>query len=154
MPETVEPNARDGREETPAPGSAGVVELEIPVVGMTCANCARTVERTLERKVPGVVEATVNYGTESATVAYEPAQVDLEAMAEAVAAAGYRLVLPAAGEELEDAVARERASELAAQERAFTVGVIFTLPLFLLSMGRDAGLLGGWAHAFWVNLLF
>jgi P-type Cu+ transporter len=36
----------------------------------------------------------------------------------------------------------------------FLVGVLFSLPLFVLSMGRDFGLLGAWAHAPWVNWLF
>jgi Cu+-exporting ATPase len=34
------------------------------------------------------------------------------------------------------------------------VGAVFTLPLFLLSMGRDFGLVGNWANATWVNWLF
>ena len=36
----------------------------------------------------------------------------------------------------------------------FLVGVAFTLPLFILSMSRDFGLLGSWSHAVWVNWLF
>jgi len=35
----------------------------------------------------------------------------------------------------------------------FLIGLVFTAPLFALSMGRDAGMLGGWAHAPWVNWL-
>ncbi|MEJ2285266.1 MAG: heavy metal translocating P-type ATPase, partial [Desulfobacterales bacterium] len=31
---------------------------------------------------------------------------------------------------------------------------MFALPLFLLSMGRDFGLIGPWSHASWVNWLF
>jgi Cu+-exporting ATPase len=34
------------------------------------------------------------------------------------------------------------------------VGVICSLPLFLLSMGRDFGFTGEWSHAAWVNWLF
>jgi len=132
-------------------------KVDLPVVGMTCTNCSAAVERTLNKKVPGVVAATVNFGTETATVEYDPAVTSLEAMAEAVKKAGYELVLPAGGEEAaaaEDAEAMARAAELRAQQRAFAVGVAFTLPLFVLSMGRDFGLWGGWAHAPWVNWLF
>ena len=32
-------------------------------------------------------------------------------------------------------------------------GLCLTLPLFLLSMGRDFGLWGAWSHATWVNYL-
>ena len=34
------------------------------------------------------------------------------------------------------------------------MGIAFTVPLFLLSMGRDAGVLGAWSQATWVNWLF
>jgi Cu+-exporting ATPase len=48
----------------------GVVtaKVELPITGMTCANCAATIERTLNRKVEGVVQANVNLATERATV--------------------------------------------------------------------------------------
>ena len=40
------------------------------------------------------------------------------------------------------------------QTRKFAVGVSFAVPLFILSMGRDFGLIGQWSHAPWVNWLF
>ena len=132
-------------------------KVDLPVVGMTCTNCSAAVERVLAKKTPGVVAATVNFGTETASVEYDPAVTSLEAMAAAVKKAGYELVLPVGGEAAvaaEDAEAQARAAELRAQQRAFAVGVIFTLPLFVLSMGRDFGLWGAWSHAAWVNWFF
>ena len=46
-------------------------ELELPLVGMTCANCAATIERRL-KKTEGVLEAVVNYANEKAVVQYTP----------------------------------------------------------------------------------
>ena len=46
--------------------------LDLPVSGMTCAACARTIERTLA-KTPGVERAKVNFATATATVEYDPA---------------------------------------------------------------------------------
>ncbi|HEX6385654.1 MAG TPA: heavy metal-associated domain-containing protein, partial [Anaerolineae bacterium] len=43
--------------------------LELPLVGMTCANCANTIERSL-KKVDGVIDASVNFASERATVTY------------------------------------------------------------------------------------
>lgn len=63
-------------------------ELVIPVTGMTCANCANTVSRSLKR-VPGVASADVSYASERATVAYDPAQVQPDALLHAVENAGY-----------------------------------------------------------------
>jgi Cu+-exporting ATPase len=134
----------------------GVVtaRVELPITGMTCANCAATVERTLNRKVPGVVQANVNFATERATVEYIPGVASVAAMIRAIEEAGYGVVQAAAQEQMEDVEAQARQAEIADQTRKFWVGVAFALPLFLLSMARDFGLLGPWAHAHWVNWLF
>ena len=130
-------------------------ELLIPVTGMTCANCVATVERTL-RKTEGVAEASVNFASERATVRFDPTQVRedqlRERIARAIEAAGYGVVDAAPGA-LEDAEAAARRAEIADQTRKFWTGVAFALPLFLLSMARDFGLVGHWAHAPWVNWL-
>jgi Cu+-exporting ATPase len=133
----------------------GVVtaHVELPVTGMTCANCVATVERTLNR-LPGVIEASVNFATERASVDYIPGVASVTAMVQAIEQAGYGVVQAGKAEELEDVEAQARAAEIADQTHKFWVGVVFALPLFLLSMARDFGLLGAWAHAPWVNWLF
>ncbi|KMY66411.1 hypothetical protein AAU61_17775 [Desulfocarbo indianensis] len=130
--------------------------VELPVLGMTCTRCSAAVERTLNKKVPGVDQAQVNFATETASIDFDPSRTSLEAMAQAVKNAGYELVLPAEGEEEAgpDAETLARQAEYQANLKAFVVGVVFTLPLFLLSMARDFGLVGAWAHAGWVNWLF
>src|SRR6266508_1265878 len=62
--------------------------VRFPVEGMTCASCVNRIERYL-RKVDGVVEANVNLATESASVRFDPARVDLDDLRSAVEAAGY-----------------------------------------------------------------
>ncbi len=42
-------------------------QLELPVTGMTCATCSRRVEKAL-KKVPGVLDASVNLASEQASV--------------------------------------------------------------------------------------
>jgi Cu+-exporting ATPase len=61
----------------------------LPIEGMTCAACAARVERAL-RKVPGVVEASVNAATERAEIAGSAA---LPALIRAVRQAGYEVPL-------------------------------------------------------------
>ncbi|MGD9001574.1 MAG: heavy metal translocating P-type ATPase, partial [Anaerolineae bacterium] len=112
-----------------------------------------TVERTLNG-MPGVAEANVNFATERASVDYIPGVASVAAMVQAIEQAGYGVVQAAEAEQLEDAEAQARAAEIADQTRKFWVGVVFALPLFLLSMARDFGLLGVWSHAPWVNWLF
>ena len=129
--------------------------VEIPVVGMTCANCAASVERTLGKKTPGVLSASVNFATETATVEYDPETTDLEEMAAKVEKTGYKLIIPAEGgsEDMEDTEAAARELEVKTQVRAFIVGVVFTVPLFILSMSRDFSLIGDWSYAPWFNIL-
>ncbi len=128
--------------------------LELPITGMTCANCVATVERTLNRKVPGVVGATVNLATERASVEYVPGLVSRSDIVAAIEGIGYGVVEAVDEDALEDAERAAREAEIADQARKFWVGVVFALPLFVLSMGRDFGLAGDWAHAAWVNWLF
>jgi Cu+-exporting ATPase len=88
-------------------GKAGyqvpIATLELPITGMTCANCVSTVERTLNQKVPGILEATVNFATEKATVKYIPGAASRADMVAAIERAGYGVVAAASDEELVDA---------------------------------------------------
>ena len=127
--------------------------LELPLLGMTCTNCANTIQRRLN-KVEGVIEATVNYASEKATVQYIPNTVSRGELVAAVRQAGYDVVEAAADADPQDVEAAAREAELQHQTHRFIIGLIFSLPLFLMSMARDFGLLGMWSHAVWVNGLF
>jgi Cu+-exporting ATPase len=75
--------------------------VELDVLGMTCASCANTVERTLSR-TEGVEAAHVNIATERASVTFDPAVVDLSRLVGKVREVGYdaaveRVVLPIGG---------------------------------------------------------
>ena len=128
--------------------------VDLGITGMSCANCAATIERTLNNKVPGVVQAAVNFAAESAAVEFVPGAVAPEGLIAAVAEAGFGASLAADSADAEDAEAAARRQETALQTRQFLVGVACTLPLFALSMARDFGLTGAWSHAAWVNWLF
>lgn len=127
--------------------------LDLPILGMTCVNCANTIERRL-KKTEGIVEASVNFATEKATVEYIVGMTGRGHMVAAVRKAGYDVIEAADSVADEDAEATARAAEIHHQGRRLLVGTVFSLPLLILSMGRDLGLLGLWAHANWVNWLF
>ena len=128
---------------------ADTCELVLPITGMTCANCAATVERTL-RRTEGVREASVSYASERATVRFDEGVVSPEALVRAVERAGYGAIVVDEGG-IDEAEEIARGEELREQRHTFRVGVAFSAPLFVLSMARDFGLLGMWAHAPWVN---
>ncbi len=126
---------------------------EIALLGMTCTNCANTIQRRLN-KVEGVISVEVNYANEKASVDFVPGVATYSDLVAAVRKAGYDVVEAEAGAEPEDAEAAAREAEVRHQWHRLTIGVLFSLPLFLLSMGRDFGLVGAWAQAAWVNWLF
>jgi Cu+-exporting ATPase len=128
-------------------------QAELAITGMTCANCVAAVEKGL-KKLDGVLDASVNLATEKAVVTYVPGEVTHRDLVKQVERVGYGVVEAESPEEMEDAERIARQAEIRRQTRRLVVGAIFTIPLFLLSMGRDFGLLGGWAHAPWVNYLF
>lgn len=130
-------------------------KVELPVTGMSCANCAANIERALKRKVNGVVDASVNFASEHATVEYIPTVTGLDDIVAAIRKAGYDAVIPEDSDESpEDAEMQARSAEVRDQTRKFIVGLIFTIPLFVLSMGRDANLYGPWAQAAVMNWIF
>jgi len=131
--------------------SSSTRQLTLPITGMTCANCAATVERALCR-TEGVTGASVNYATERAVVELSRGGPTLEDLSIAVERVGYG-VLQADSDELDDIEAAARQRELQNQTRKFWIGVGFAGPLFVLSMARDFGFLGSWAYAHWVNWL-
>lgn len=195
-------------------------QYNLPITGMTCANCVSTVERNL-KKVPGVQSANVNLSSERAAVEFDPTQADLPAMLARIRRAGYDVASGEAdlliehladsndarrleaglqkldgvletkvnlidsrarvqyvptiisqgelrqaanaagfkvieqGAEAEDVEAAVRQADVQKQRRLVGIGLLFTLPLFLLSMGRDVGFLPmSLAMAPWMDWLF
>ncbi len=62
--------------------------ITLPVQGMTCAACVRTVEKGVSR-TDGVESCQVNFAAETATVTYDPAKVKPEGLVAAVRGVGY-----------------------------------------------------------------
>jgi Cu+-exporting ATPase len=100
-------------------------EREFDVAGMTCAACARRVEKALG-SVDGVVVAVVNLPLEKATVRAET-DVDPAALERAVSAAGYELRPVAAAPPLSG-------DDEAAERRRLVVAAALTAPTVLLAM--------------------
>ena len=95
------------------------------VTGMTCANCAQTIEKAV-RAVPGVASAHVNLATEK--LSFE-GSASPETVKDAIEAVGYGARLPQA------AVDEGPDPETRARTRRLVVAAAFTVPLFLLAMG-------------------
>jgi Cu+-exporting ATPase len=125
-------------------------EADLIVHRMSDDNDARRLEKKLG-ELEGVIEASVSFARERAQVRYIPTVVSQAELRRAIQAAGFEAV--ETGAETEDAERKAREAEIAQQRHLLTVGLIFTIPLFLLSMGRDLGFLPAWSQQPWVNWL-
>ena len=115
-------------------------EQHFAIEGMHCAGCVHQVEQQVSGLI-GVEVADVNLATERMAVRFDPAAVDEESIAAAVAEAGFRARLQAP--EAEGAARRQERKrvELAEQAGAFRWAVAFWLPLFAVEMAEQMGLL-------------
>jgi Cu+-exporting ATPase len=94
--------------------------------GMHCSSCAGLIERKV-KKVPGVKQASVNYGAEKLLVVFDVGAKDEGAIMKAVKAAGYRAEsAEATGQESER---KKREQEIASYRKKFFVGLGFSIPL-------------------------
>ncbi len=110
----------------------------IPIAGMTCAACSARIEKVLSR-LSGVESASVNLAAEKATVRYNPAQIRLGQIRDAIRRTGYEpLETPKTSRAQEQRARKQR--ELRVQKIKLIVAAIFALPVFYLAMGPMAGL--------------
>nr|WP_122012895.1 heavy metal translocating P-type ATPase [Maliibacterium massiliense] len=112
------------------------------VTGMTCAACSAHVEKSVS-KVPGVSEVNVNLLRNSMRVRYDEAQTDDAAIIRAVQQGGYNAFVHAAPGAAAPADSAPRAShvseEIAGMKRRLWISILFTVPLFYVSMGHMMG---------------
>ncbi|MBW9155553.1 heavy metal translocating P-type ATPase [Clostridium sp. FP2] len=111
------------------------VNKTMKIEGMTCASCAKAVERAT-RKLDGVTEANVNYATEKLSINYEPSKVKVIDIKKAIEKAGYKAIEE---ETTADADKEKKEKEIKLLWKKFIISAIFAVPLLYISMGHMIG---------------
>lgn len=119
-------------------------DAELIIKRLSDDNDARRLQNVLS-KLEGVVEVKVSFTTEKAKIKYVPTIITQAELRHAVASTGFEAI--ELGGEAEDAEAKAREHEINQQKKLFTIGLMFTIPLFILSMSRDFGLLPEFFYA-------
>ncbi|WP_127836766.1 heavy metal translocating P-type ATPase [Clostridium prolinivorans] len=104
------------------------------IEGMTCAACAKTVER-VTKKLDGVIESNVNLASEKLNIKYDPSKVEVSDIKRVIEKAGYK----ALEENTEDLDDRKKEKEIKLIFNKFIISLIFTIPLLYISMGHMIG---------------
>ena len=113
-------------------------EADFAVHKMSDDNDARRLEKVLNA-LDGVVSIQVSFTSERARIQYIPTIVSQADLRQSISKEGFEAVV--LGGEAEDAERAARQAEVAEQRKLLKVGLIFTIPLLLLSMVRDFGFL-------------
>ena len=108
-------------------------EVIIPIGGMTCAACAKAVERAV-KKLDGIENISVNMATEKASIGYNPSKIRLSDIKMAIEKAGYKaLEIENKSSVDEDKLRKEK--EIKTLWTKFIISAIFAIPLFYIAMG-------------------
>jgi Cu+-exporting ATPase len=124
-------------------------EVEFQIKHLSDSSDAARLEKAL-RSLPGISEARVNLVTERAVVEFIPTVITRQEIRQSLRQSGFDSA--DIGEAGEDSEALARQKEVDEQRHFLIVGLIFTIPLFLLSMSIDFGLIPmSIGHAPWMN---
>jgi len=101
--------------------------VDLPVSGMTCAACARAIERTLSATA-GVERASVNLATNTATVEFDAARTGVSDFVGAIEDLGYGVPEAEQPPDAEELLYRSR----------LIVAILFAVPVVVLGMTHTA----------------
>jgi Cu2+-exporting ATPase len=105
--------------------------ISLPVLGMTCAGCASSVQSMLAAQ-PGVDRAEVNYATQSVQVAYQPALIKPETFQKVLQGIGYDVILDQEhGKEKQQEV---QENQYQALKKRCIAAAILTIPVVIIGM--------------------
>ncbi|MGC4377923.1 heavy metal translocating P-type ATPase [Fictibacillus sp. Mic-4] len=100
-------------------------KVEFEISGMTCAACANRIEKKLN-KLPGVLNATVNFALETASVDYNSSEITVSDMKNAILKIGYKLTEKT---EQKETAQGHRQKEIERQKGKFIFSLILSFPL-------------------------
>jgi Cu+-exporting ATPase len=119
-----------------------VEKISLPVEGMTCASCVSLVEKSIS-KVKGVTDVVVNLATEKATFNIDKSVVQIDTVKKAVEYAGYNIEIPPLNRVDKITDEQDDLSKSTEYEKKlkkdFLIALIFTVPVFVLSMSQMWG---------------
>ena len=103
----------------------------LPVLGMTCASCAISLE-TFLKDLNGIAHIQVNYASQQVEVEYDSDTIDINQIKSKASEIGYQLLIDDASDT--SILQQETNRRSATLRKKLIVAVLFSLPVFVLSM--------------------
>lgn len=127
------------------------VEIDFALPQLSDSTDALRLEKSLQQ-VEGIRRVTANVTLAKIKIHYIPTIISANEISRRINALGFKVIL--VDDDVEDAETSARKRESRQQKLLLTIGVVLTLPIFLLSMSRDIGLLPHMvADSTWLNVL-
>jgi Cu2+-exporting ATPase len=111
--------------------TAPLQTLSLPVLGMTCAGCASSVQNILQGQ-EGIASAEVNYATQNVKVIFHPDATQPARFKSALQAVGYDIILDQENGREQQANAQQKSYQ-ALKTRTILAGAL-TLPVVIIGM--------------------
>ena len=111
--------------------TAHLQTLSLPVLGMTCAGCASSVQNILQGQ-QGIASAEVNYATQNVKVVYSPDAIQPQQFKSALQAVGYDIILDT--ETGKQQQADEQVKNYKALKQRTILAAVLTLPVVVIGM--------------------
>lgn len=107
------------------------VKKTLPVVDLSCASCAGTVENAL-RLQPGIVSANVNFANNTARIEFVPSITNLATLKKAVQSAGYDLIIDEENKEV--SVEELKQAKYHSLKKKVIGALVLAVPLVVIGM--------------------
>lgn len=126
-------------------------EASLVIQGLSDSSDAARLSKKLS-DLDGVIDANVNIATETARVKFIPTIISQLEIKQAISSSGFKAV--ETGSDLEDVEGRARRMEIEHQKRLLITGLVFSIPLFFISMAADLGFFPmEITHSMWLKMI-
>ena len=105
-------------------------KISLQIGGMSCVNCAKTIEKALNSR-QGIYVASVNFATEKVTVEYNPEQASLASIKKTIQDVGYQVI--EAEKNVEQAEDKERKRNIRRLKNLLTASIALTIPTVIFT---------------------
>ncbi|MDD3792965.1 MAG: copper ion binding protein, partial [Candidatus Bathyarchaeota archaeon] len=105
-------------------------QLSLQIGGMTCINCAKSIEKALRIK-EGIYEAIVNFAAEKVNVEYNSEQISVAGIKKVIQDVGYEVIEPKQGIS-EDAESLARKRHIRQIKLLLAASITLTIPIMIL----------------------
>ena len=107
-------------------------KINLPVLQLSCASCAITAQKTLEKQ-PGVINASVNFANTTAQIEYIPSKTLLQKLKKSIQAIGYDLII--SDTEIEnDSIDTIKLNNYEKLKTTTLWAILLTIPIVIIAM--------------------